>query len=69
MTASDQLRAVADEYWEARLEASPLYASFLGDHRYDDRADDVSVEAEQRLRSRWTEFRDQGSGIDADDLD
>ncbi|MET0710948.1 MAG: DUF885 family protein, partial [Jiangellaceae bacterium] len=69
MTASGQLHAVADEYWEARLEASPLYASFLGDHRYDDRADDVSVEAEQRLRSRWTEFRDQASGIDADDLD
>ena len=69
MTASEQLRAIADEYWEARLEASPLYASFLGDHRYDDRADDVSVEAEQRLRSRWTEFREQGSGIDADDLD
>ena len=28
--------AAADRYWEARLEASPLFATFLGDHRYDD---------------------------------
>ncbi|HEY9378926.1 MAG TPA: DUF885 domain-containing protein, partial [Jiangellaceae bacterium] len=68
MTASEELRAVADAYWEARLEASPLYASFLGDHRYDDRADDVSVGAEHRLRARWAELRDNASTIHADRL-
>ncbi|MGH8773710.1 MAG: DUF885 domain-containing protein [Jiangellaceae bacterium] len=63
MTASDDLRAIADEYWEAKLEASPLLASFLGDHRYDDRADDVSAESEQRLRSRWVELRDKTAAV------
>lgn len=63
MTGSDQLRQVAEQYWEARLEASPLMASFLGDHRFDDRADDLSAAAEQRLRSRWTELRARAAGV------
>jgi uncharacterized protein (DUF885 family) len=65
VSTSAELRAVADEYWQARLEASPLYASFLGDHRYDDRADDVSVGAEHRLRARWAELRDKANIITA----
>jgi uncharacterized protein (DUF885 family) len=69
VTESADLRAVADEYWEAWLEASPLYASFLGDHRYDDRADDVSVGAEHRLRARWAELRDSANTIPANSLD
>ncbi|MGH8825131.1 MAG: DUF885 domain-containing protein [Jiangellaceae bacterium] len=69
MTASDELRAIADEYWEARLEASPLFASFLGDHRYDDRADDLSAEAEQRLRARWVGLRDRLAAVSDTDLD
>jgi uncharacterized protein (DUF885 family) len=72
VTAAEDLRAVADEYWEARLEASPLLASFLGDHRYDDRADDLSVGADQRLRARWVELHDRARVVDAqgiDDLD
>ncbi|HEX6578317.1 MAG TPA: DUF885 domain-containing protein [Jiangellaceae bacterium] len=69
MTASDHLRVIADEYWEAKLEASPLFASFLGDHRYDDRADDLSAETEQRLRSRWVELRDRAAAVVVGDLD
>ncbi len=69
MTTADELRAIADEYWEAKLEASPLFASFLGDHRYDDRADDLSAEAEQRLRTRWHEFRTRARAVDASELD
>jgi uncharacterized protein (DUF885 family) len=69
VTASADLRAVADEYWEAKLEASPLYASFLGDHRYDDRADDLSVGAENRLRARWAELRDRVNAVPGESLD
>jgi hypothetical protein len=50
MTTSEDLRAIADRYWEARLEASPLFATFLGDHRYDDRVDDLSEQGEARQR-------------------
>ncbi len=68
MTASEQLSDIAEKYWEARLEASPLYASFLGDHRYDDQADDLSVDADQARRARWTELRGQAAAVDADSL-
>jgi uncharacterized protein (DUF885 family) len=63
---TDTIRAIADEYWEARLEASPLFASFLGDHRYDDRADDLSAEEERRLRSVWVGLRERADGVDGD---
>jgi uncharacterized protein (DUF885 family) len=59
-------RALADEYWEARLEASPLFATFLGDHRYDDRVDDLSVEAEQAQRARWADLRQRAAALDGD---
>ena len=52
-----ELSALADEYWEAKLDASPLFANFLGDHRYDDRVDDLSAEAEQQLRATWVRLR------------
>ena len=60
---TDTIRAIADEYWEAKLEASPLFASFLGDHRYDDRADDLSAEEERRLRSVWAGLRERAAAV------
>lgn len=60
---------VAESYWEARLESSPLFASILGDHRYDDRADDLSVAAEGQLRATWERLRDDVRRIPADSLD
>ena len=41
-----ELREIADGYWEAVMEASPVYATFVGDHRYDDRMDELSEAAE-----------------------
>ncbi len=61
---TDDIRTIADEYWEAKLEASPLFASFLGDHRYDDRADDLSADQERRLRPVWVGLRERADAID-----
>ncbi|HEX2578286.1 MAG TPA: DUF885 domain-containing protein [Aquihabitans sp.] len=66
---SAELRALADRYWEARLQASPLFATFLGDHRYDDRVDDLSEAAETAQRVQWEGFLDQATAIDPTDLD
>ncbi len=42
---------LADE-WEARLESSPLFATYAGDHRANDRLDDVSEAATLREAER-----------------
>jgi hypothetical protein len=68
MTSSGRLRELAERYWEARLAASPLFATFLGDHRYDDRVDDLSAEADVALRITWETLRTEALAIDVDGL-
>lgn len=53
----DGLWDLAEEYWEAVLAASPTSATLLGDHRFDDRLEDLSVEAEAAQRARWESIR------------
>jgi uncharacterized protein (DUF885 family) len=69
MTAATSLRDIADRYWEARLDASPLFATFLGDHRYDDRVDDLSEDAERELRARWLALQGEARAVDPSELD
>ena len=64
MSASPELRDLANRYWEARLVASPLFATFLGDHRFDDRVDDVSIEADQAQRDTWAGLLAEGEALD-----
>jgi hypothetical protein len=54
---STALRAAGDRYWEAWLEYRPTDATLHGDHRYDDRIEDVSIDAEARQRATWLELR------------
>ena len=60
-SAAAQLHALFDEHWDTLLRESPSYASFVGDHRFDDRFDDISPAAVQRrrvlLRPGMTEAR------------
>jgi uncharacterized protein (DUF885 family) len=51
------------------LEASPSTATLLGDHRFDDRIEDLSAEAEARLRSRWASMLDRVTAFDPGALD
>jgi uncharacterized protein (DUF885 family) len=60
----ESLRALAEEYWEVVLEASPTTATVLGDHRYDDRIEDLSAEAEAALRDRWTSVLERLAAFD-----
>jgi uncharacterized protein (DUF885 family) len=67
------LRALAEEYWDVLMEAHPVAATVLGDHRFDDRIEDLSAEAHARLASRWDGLLDRLGAIDrssltADDL-
>jgi uncharacterized protein (DUF885 family) len=64
-----QLKELAEEYWETLLEANPTTATLLGDHRYDDRIEDLSAQGEQDLRRRWTDMADRLSSLDRASLD
>ncbi|HET7722969.1 MAG TPA: hypothetical protein VFK43_23575, partial [Acidimicrobiales bacterium] len=69
----ETLRSLAEEFWETLLEASPSTATLLGDHRYDDRLEDLSADAEQALRGKWVALRERveavpRGGLGADDL-
>jgi uncharacterized protein (DUF885 family) len=45
LTASEALQAIGHDYWEEVLHRSPIWATYLGDRRYDDRLPDNSPEA------------------------
>ena len=62
--SEDTISGLAGEYWEAQLVASPLYATYMGDHRYDDRVDDLSAETEQARRATWTDLRERAAALD-----
>ena len=49
VSRSEPLAAVAKEYWELMIEADPLYATVLGDRRYDDRLRDITPKGRRRL--------------------
>jgi uncharacterized protein (DUF885 family) len=44
-SASIELRALADAFWEAHLRAHPTFATIMGDRRFDDRLEDLSPDA------------------------
>ena len=54
---SAALATLAEDYWQALLAANPIYATALGDRRYDDRLDDPSPAAKARLREDASAFR------------
>ena len=67
--ANAELRQLADEYWDVLLELNPTTATVLGDHRFDDRIEDLSAEAETAARTRWAGMLDRLAAIPEDGLD
>ncbi|MEW6322117.1 MAG: DUF885 domain-containing protein [Acidobacteriota bacterium] len=67
-SARTALEALFEREWQWRLEDSPLLASSIGDHRYDDRLQDVSAAAFAARRSRTEAFLDELAAIDRDRL-
>src|SRR5579872_2879002 len=60
-TALNELLA---EQWEYRLSASPLFASFLGDKRWNDKLDDFSQEAIDKDLAETQKFLTRFEAID-----
>ncbi|HEV8594327.1 MAG TPA: DUF885 domain-containing protein [Thermoplasmata archaeon] len=62
-SASERLAALAANYWEAQLENQPVFATQLGDRRYDDRLADHRPEALARIEGQYREFLGRVQGI------
>ena len=58
-TASQQMRVMLEDYFEEFLKLAPLYATSVGDHRYDDQLG-IVISSEQRERRRALYQRYQG---------
>ena len=66
--ASRALHALFDEEWEHDLAESPIWASSIGDRRYDARWDDVSLEAQARRETHDREVLAKLSRISRTEL-
>ncbi|GAB2690283.1 DUF885 domain-containing protein [Nocardia thraciensis] len=68
MDAHDELIELAEQYWDSVLESSPSSATLLGDRRFDDRIEDLSEEAERRLRTVWERLLWRVAALDPERL-
>jgi uncharacterized protein (DUF885 family) len=57
MDATDDLNQLFTDFWDFQMETSPTWATYVGDHRFDDRLSDVSPEAIQRETETLREFQ------------
>src|SRR4051794_22584249 len=75
-TASSRLDGLARRYWQTLLEmgpvplvfdggiGGPLFATALGDHRYDGRLDEFSPTARRKLRDALAQLRSESDSLD-----
>jgi uncharacterized protein (DUF885 family) len=64
-----RLDALFEREWEARLSGDPLLATYVGDHRFDDRLPSVAVEDLSRRADSDREFLAELQRIDLSRLD
>ena len=69
---NEKLASLSDRYWDALMEAVPTWATILGDHRFDDRVEDPSLDAENSLIERLDGLVAEAeaipvAGLDSDD--
>lgn len=61
---AESLEDLIRENWQWAMEEFPQYATFTGDHRYNDRLEEVSLAAEERRREKRQHFLQRLHAID-----
>jgi uncharacterized protein (DUF885 family) len=65
---SQLLMEITREYWQAFLTNEPVYATSLGDRRYDDKLPDKSPEGLTRVEKQYTLFLERTKQINGNNL-
>ena len=60
---------LSDRFWQWFLSRSPIYATILGDERYDDRLPDVTDVGRAEERSALRAFLDDAKDVERGGLD
>jgi uncharacterized protein (DUF885 family) len=66
--ADESFSELAARYLDDVADRSPVAATALGDHRADDRLDDVDAAARARIRGTFLDYRETLAGIDRGEL-
>ena len=69
LTATDRAQALADRFWEELLEREPIFATAIGDDRYDDRLPDIGESGRALSETRNRAALEELASIDRDALD
>ncbi len=66
--ATKGVTKIFEDYWQFRLSRAPEWATYLGDHRYDDKVSDYSAAARDRNLASVRQYKEGLSGIDRKSL-
>ena len=69
MNDVDRAQTLADRFWEELLEREPIFATAIGDERYDDRLPDIGEEGRALSETRNRAALDELATIDRERLD
>jgi len=62
------LEQLAADYWDAFLERNPTQGTVLGDHRYDDRLNDITPTGRAAAERRLDELAERLANLDTSAL-
>jgi uncharacterized protein (DUF885 family) len=63
-TPAQELAKLCDDYWQGYLRANPVFATSIGDGRYDDRLADITPAGVEREEARLRDVLDKARAID-----
>jgi uncharacterized protein (DUF885 family) len=63
-----EFRVLLHDHWEKTMESSPIWATMLGDHRWDDRIADQSLAAQERSRAEQESWLKRAEAINPQEL-
>jgi prolyl oligopeptidase len=62
-SAVESWKKLADDWWETQLENSPVYATFTGDNRFNNRLDELGPKARRRWQEKVADLEKRAAAI------